>query len=58
MATSTDNDDLADKFDFVCCWTCKNCIYELDKRAHECMLTGIQIKGVHVPTKCKEWIQG
>ena len=57
MATSTDNNDLADKYYFVCCWTCKNCIYELEKCAHECMLTGSQIEDVHILTECKEWIQ-
>ncbi len=62
MATSNNildkSDDLASRFDFVCCWTCKNCIYELDKRSHECTRTGLELKGVHAPTKCEKWIQG
>ena len=50
--------DLSDKFDFKCCWTCKNCVFELDVRLHECLITKGVIKGVHAPTDCKSWVRG
>ena len=52
------SEQLSDKFDFVCCWTCKNGIFDLDKRAHECKLSGKTIKSIHSPVACTHWTQG
>ena len=42
---------------FVCCWTCKHCVYDMAIMGHKCSLDNAQLARVHHPTKCNHWKQ-
>lgn len=49
---------MAKEFDFKQCWTCRNCLYEIDQRLYVCGKDGWRIGGNYEackPTDCEDW---